>query len=222
MRCKQAREFYFRNRDGFLCEADKMKLQEHLATCEDCSRFAEEMDRSLGLLNELEQLSPSEGFEWNVKRRILLEKTRLLRVKEAGHRGFSFAMKFIGATAAAAAVVIISVFAVLKGPDEGVSIAENRIGRAAGYPYSYSSQVYRREVTPVATRRIAQPRMVSSAVRSYPAGYSPTRALPFETTALSYSDSLLWENALLRKRVNDLEKQVIYLRQVIRRMQQGE
>jgi len=220
MRCKQAREFYFRNRDGLLTEAEKMKLQEHLAVCETCSKFAEEMDRSLGLLSGLEELSPSEGFEWNVKRRILQEKTRLLRLRDEERRGFSYVLKFAGAAVAAAAVVTIAVFALFNDMDKGMRVASNREARSVS-TYSYSSREYGRGNTAIVTPRIAQPRMVSSAVRSYPVGYSPTRALPFETTELSYSDSLLWENALLRERVNELEKQVIYLRQIIRKMQQG-
>lgn len=219
MRCKKAREFYFKNRDGILSEADKMRLQDHLSSCADCSKFAEDMDRSLGLLSHLEELSPSEGFEWNVKRRILQEKTRLIRSRETENRGLSFVFKFAGATAAAAAVVLLSVFFMFKTPEQGARVASGKVKEATSYERTYSSTAYSRRATPVAATGYPRARMVSSSVRNYPAGYAQTRALPFETTTLSYSDSLLWENALLRKRVNDLEKQVIYLHQVIRNMQ---
>jgi len=220
MRCKQAREYYFRNRDGLLSETDKMKLQEHLALCSECAKFVKEMDMTLGLLSELEELSPSESFEWNIKRRILQEKTRLIREGERERKGILYFAKFIGAASVAAALVIISLFAFMKAPETGIKIAQNdrkpqmRVGRPEPVKIGH-----RDNINFVSTGRPATARMVSQTVGGYGEGYRSTVVYPFETVGLSRDDSLMWENAILRKRVNELEREVLYLRRIIQQMQ---
>ncbi|OQX85803.1 MAG: hypothetical protein B6D63_01455 [Candidatus Latescibacteria bacterium 4484_7] len=218
MRCKQAREFYFKNRDGLLSESDRMKLEEHLSHCDDCASFVREMDMSLGLLGELEEMSPSEGFEWNVKRRILQEKTRMLRESEAlSHGGFGYFAKFAVAGIAAAAVVLVAAFIFVKSPDNGIRIAQ-KVERphADQRVQSYAQPAYTNRMRAAGVPSGAQPVMVSSEVGGYPTTYRTSRrSYPFETIEMSYNDSLLWENALLKKKVEDLQKQVIYLRRVI-------
>ena len=80
--------------------------------------------------------SDNEAFEWNVKRRILQERTRLIREGERERKGFLYFAKFVGAASVAAALVIISLFAFLRAPETGIKLArdnkrtEMRIGRA--------------------------------------------------------------------------------------------
>ena len=105
MRCNKARGLYCKNRDGLLDESGRMKLQEHLDVCESCTGFVTEMDQCLDLLGDLPECCPSDNFEWNLKRRIVHEKARLVRINERLYFGdWTWGLKFI---ASAAAVVLI-------------------------------------------------------------------------------------------------------------------
>ena len=76
MRCKKAQDFIFSNCDELLNEAEKMQLLEHLDGCPSCARMAKEIEACREMVNDLPELSPSESFEWNLKRRIVQEKAK--------------------------------------------------------------------------------------------------------------------------------------------------
>lgn len=222
MRCNKAKEYYFLSRDELLGEQERIKLQEHLSRCKECSTFVKEMDASLSLLSELDELSPSEGFEWNVKRRILQEKTKLMRAAENEQYRFGYFLKFIGASIAAAAIVLVSVYTIMNfDTDSGIKVA-NRVSPSSHHQtISFPSNRSSKGLALVSSSQPTQARYVSQTIGGYPLEYSSSRAFPLSTVSLSKDDSLLWENAILRKRVLDLEREVIYLRRLIKRMQKS-
>jgi len=107
MRCSKARKLYFRDRDGLLNERDKMLLQDHISGCNSCLEFSTEMDRCLELVSDLPRQEVSDNFEWNLKRKIAQEKTRIFRSRYGMRESQRWGLKF----AASAAAMIIIVFA---------------------------------------------------------------------------------------------------------------
>ena len=106
MRCRTAKDYFCRNRDGTLDEAARMRLQEHLSQCPECAEFCGEMDGCLEMLEDLSEIEVSENFEWNLKRRIAMEKSKAMRsrgVSDVG--GLVWGSKFV---AAAAATLVIA------------------------------------------------------------------------------------------------------------------
>ena len=112
MKCRKALDMYFASRDGLLDEMGRLRLAEHLGRCAACARYVKEMDASLDALAGLPELSPSEGFEWNVKRRIH-EERNLPRRSDALFPavGRRWASNFAFGASAAAAIVIAAIFA---------------------------------------------------------------------------------------------------------------
>lgn len=218
MKCTKAQDLYFASRDGLLDEPGRMRLAEHLAACPSCALFVKEMDASLCLLDRLPELSPSEGFEWNVKRRIHEERNRF-PVREGFSLGGArrWAPSFaIGAAVAAAAVVVAAFFAGLRPESSAPSVrAVSRADRApaSGSP-AVSQGVYYDYGTPGAS---AVPRMVSDNVISIEPGVGGAGESAFRFVAGSREDSLMRENELLRRRIEGLERRMILLQQALER-----
>ncbi len=104
MRCSKAREYYFKNRDDLLNEAERMELQEHLAECPACLRFEKEMNAGLGLLEELSEPQAPDNFEWNVRRKIARRKADIMRRQSRFNESGRWSLKFF---AGAAAMMVI-------------------------------------------------------------------------------------------------------------------
>lgn len=228
MRCKKARGLYFENRDGLLDESEKMKLQEHLNVCHSCSEYVTEMDQCLGMLGDLPECCPSENFEWNLKRRIVQERARLVRIHERRYFGeWTWGLKFV---ASAAAVVLIVI--------GGLMYMDNREGRPGQMAEA-----------PTGDTSVTQPRMppapmpdyyddlrlaginyspnlryppglktVSSRPMQYGGRYEYERQLPFEINTEMLDDSLMQSNALLKQRIMRLERENYFLRQILSKM----
>lgn len=221
MRCKKAREMYFKNRDGILDERGKLKLQEHLDKCDGCSEFVSEMNECLGLLEKVPQRSPSDEFEWNVKRRIMQEKVK------AGRNGFQqiyqqsgWGWRFLAGAAAAVVILLMGIwFFPLDEPffpsGEFVGKVENvsQSGEERRADFSDRNKrevIYNNPVYPVGLK------MVSDEYSNGEAKLPFVRQYPFASTAEMTLDSLRRENAELRRYIKSLEKEVIYLRSVIK------
>jgi anti-sigma-K factor RskA len=213
--CRKARELYFTGRDVALDELKRMKLERHLAGCPDCAAFVREADASLALLRELPEMAPSEEFEWNVKRRILQEKARIIRRPEGtrfGERAWAARFAF-GAAAAVIAVGAFVVFDLDRGREPSVKSVAVREAAAPVAAPVYGSAA----VTDVAAPSFGMTRTASRSLFMNTASSSLTRNSPFSLVPDSRDDSLILENALLKRQLAELERQVAELRAALYR-----
>ncbi len=213
MKCSKAQDLYFSSRDGALDEPARMALARHLAGCPSCARHVAEMDLCLDAARALPEMAAPEGFEWNVKRRILQEKSHLMR---SGRRSLPFGdpawVSRFAAGAAAAAVVLVSV-AFFAGRELGRP--EPRVketaeaSRPAGAAIQLSeSPVFSDDAMGGST---TGPQMVSDNIFTMARGGDAARPSPFQTASLTREDSLARENALLKRRIERLERQNMLL-----------
>ena len=79
MKCETASEAIMKYFDRELNDIETGQLKQHLKCCETCSREFEELESVLGPLEELEKVTPPEGFETVVMNRI---KTMQLEQKK--------------------------------------------------------------------------------------------------------------------------------------------
>lgn len=225
MRCAKVRDHYLRSRDGLLNEAEKMKLEEHMDRCSSCTNFAREIDHCLNLLADLPEASPSESFEWNLKRAILHEKTRIIRRQSAISFGdWRWGMKFVTSAAAAALIIIAGTWYVSQRSGEAPVLGGS--GSITSAPPSsvkltprdygiinFTSSAYK------PTRRNTPNNLVDYTVGSQPVNYTgsyrmrDSQPTPFE--ANSREDSLMKENEFLWKRVENLEREVMVLQRLL-------
>jgi hypothetical protein len=215
MKCNKAQDLYFWSRDDRLDEAGRMELARHLAQCPSCALFVKEMEASLDAARSLPALEVSEGFEWNVKRRILQEKSKLMR-RETGVLAFRdkrWISRFAFGTTVAAAVV--AVFALLALQRSGsfeprvreIAAETSSSGFANRYPASDDGLVADYSMIGSYTG----PRMVSDNIFAVERGGESIRQSPFQFVASSREDSLARENELLKRRIGRLERQIMLL-----------
>jgi hypothetical protein len=216
MKCSKAQDLYFLNRDGALDEAGRMELARHLAHCPACELLVKELEASLDAARALPELSVSEGFEWNVKRRILQEKSRLMRREvEANPFGEKrWALRFaLGAAAAAVFVIAATTFVVQR-----IGMNEPRVREVARDERSSAAPLQ----TPAVEGDVladyhgagtfAGPRMVSDNIFTFERGGESISQSPFEVVAATREDSLARENELLKRRIQRLERQIVLYR----------
>lgn len=213
MKCRKAQDLYFFSRDAALDEAGRMELARHLAHCSSCGLFVKEMEASLDAAGSLPELSVSEGFEWNVKRRIMQEKSKLMRRDvEANPFGEKrWVSRFaLGAAAAAAVVIVAATFVAQR-----IGMNEPRIREVSRENRSSAALIQ----TPSAGEAVlsdyrmagsyAGPRMVSDNIFTIERSGESLRQSPFEVVAGSGEDSLARENELLKRRIQRLERQLM-------------
>jgi len=213
MKCSKAQDLYFLSRDGALDEAGRMELARHLGHCSSCGLLVKEMEASLDAARSLPELSVSDGFEWNVKRRIMQEKSRLMRRDvEANPFGEKrWVSRFaLGAAVAAAVVIVAATFVVqrigMNEPRIREASRENRTGAALIQTPSAEEDLFSDYHT---TGSSAGPRMVSDNIFTIERGGESVRQSPFDVVAGSREDSLARENELLKRRVQRLERQLM-------------
>jgi hypothetical protein len=216
MNCRKAQELYCAGRDGLLDEPRRMKLAKHLARCSSCAAFACEMDASLDLVKGLPELAASDGFEWNVKRRILQEKTKLIRRREAVRFGERWWAGRFTAGAVAAAVVVVAVMLF------GLEWGRGRVAVVKSVPAEQRGAVT--SVTPYGgpgsgaemteTGMYPGPRMVSDNLYRRETG-GVVRQGPFQLVSVSREDSLMQQNELLKQRIASLERQIVVLKSML-------
>lgn len=211
MKCRKAQDLFFKSRDGALDEVEGLALTRHLARCPSCALFVKEMEASLETIAGLPEPQVSEGFEWNVKRRILREKSQLMRREGALPFGEKWWMSrfAVGAAAAAAIVVVASIFAVerLGAPRTVVEEAAplSSRGSAPALPVSSVDDGSFGGYT-------AGPRMVSDNIYTFERGGETARQSPFDIVASSREDALTRENEMLKRRIDNLERQIVWLK----------
>jgi hypothetical protein len=213
MRCAKARELYFGSYDGIIDEAKRMKLQAHLDRCAGCASFVEEMEGCLGMLKDLPELSPSENFSWNLKRRILQEKSRLLR--RAGSSYFPdihWGMKFVASAAAVIVVALVGAWFLLG--DHAISPAYTDF---AGAPTTVDGlrETSIPRIDPgsiVSSDRSAGMRLVSDQGGGAAMRPGAVGSRAFQDAALSREDSLCNENEYLKSRIRRIERENLILK----------
>ena len=216
MKCARAQDMYFLSRDDALDERGRMELARHLAGCPSCALFVKEMDASLDAARSLPELEVSDGFEWNVKRRILQEKSRLMR-REIDTLPFGekwWMSRFaVGAAAAAAIIVITALFVLQRTGAVAPRVREvasdvRPVGAAMQFPAADEGAI-----TDYATAgAYTGPRMVSDNIFTVERGSAEgVRQSPFQFVAGSREDSLARDNEMLKRRVQSLERQIMLL-----------
>lgn len=225
MRCKKAQNFIFSNCDELLNEAEKMQLLEHLDGCPSCARMAGEIEACREMVNGLPELSPTESFEWNLKRRIVQEKAKIGRGSGVTLFGeWRWGFKF----AASAAAAIIIVFSGLwfysneKGvPDSspggthGVVSSAQRSGDAHYTQRTMPQRRFTNRVYPVGLQVVSQ--NDAGGTGSFGAYRDD---LPIQSYLESRLDSLVQENEVLKMHLIRLERERnYYLRLLMQRRQ---
>lgn len=219
MRCSKARKYYFRDRDELLGEAEKMRLEKHLSECDACLRFKEEMDGCLELLADADEPELPENFEWNVKRRIAQERTKIFRQKYSAGEYRNWGLKF----SAAAAVVIVAVLAGAWYYIGGGFSEEAQFGEVAGSYIESGSSVpnereeYSRTVGFTNTGYPTGLRMVSDDMYDYGPGHNTYTQIPSNIMEAYRVDYLIKENQLLRDRVMRLKRENVLLKNALYR-----
>jgi hypothetical protein len=227
MRCSKLRELYLRNRDGLLNEAEKMKLEEHMDVCPTCASYAREVDRCLDLLNNMPEMSPSENFEWNLKRAILHEKTRLVRQRLGVSFGdWQWGVRFVSSAAAVALVVIAGAWFISERAGrttiQGVPMTSRNSSsssvRLSPRDYgiiNFTSSGYQTGRRSANHNLVDYSSSVQPAYSTGPGFAEGVQATPFASS--SREDSLMKENEFLWKRVESLEKEIMVLQRFITR-----
>jgi hypothetical protein len=212
MRCRTARDHFMRNCDGDLSESQRIQLQRHLGECPQCAAWCGEMDECMEMVKGLPEMKINDNFEWNLKRRISVEKSKVMRSK-AGSLGFGMPWGLRFVSGAAAMLVISLTGAWLMLGDDDPSPGEARMVSAQ-----------KSELT--AVPRSGEVRFTET---GYPAGIQyvaddylgdvslddEQRQLPFRMASDARVNYLVKENELLRKRVQELQYQNLYLKKML-------
>ncbi|MCD6380620.1 zf-HC2 domain-containing protein [bacterium] len=215
MKCFKAREYYFKNRDGLLNEAERMRLQDHLAGCQDCALFKNEMDESLELLGELSEPKVSENFEWNVKRRIAREKVDILRKQSRLNDNSAWGFKFLAGAAAMIIIVLSGAWYFYSGTQQGpgeplqMSSTYENSGAEVASGGDYGAIRFTNTGYPTGFK------MVSDDLYEYGADNNYDRQLSSQVLDQSRLHYLKKENLLLRNRVIKLKRENIILRRML-------
>jgi hypothetical protein len=220
MRCSKARELCFGNCDGLLDEAQKMKLAEHLDECPSCASFVEEIEACREMLKGLPEVTLSENFEWNLKRRILQEKSRLIRTAGGSYlRDVRWGMKFVTSAAAVIVVALIGAWFMFGehavAPEYGDLArkpATVRNGRDVSIPRLGQNDFAGADRSPGM-------RMVSDAAHGLEPGTGVLEPQAFLPAADSRMDSVLMENEYLKWHIQRIEYENLILKQVLYRTQ---
>jgi hypothetical protein len=225
MRCKKAQDFIFSNCDELLNEAEKMQLLEHLEGCPSCARKASEIEACREMVASLPELSPSESFEWNLKRRIVQEKAKAGRGTGVTlFDGWGWGIKFAASAAAAIVIVFSGLWFFTNEPDtpagssgetRGVVTSAQRSGGTRYAGRSIPQQRYSNRMYPVGLQVVSQ----NNAGRSGSFGLYRDD-MPIQSYLESRLDSLAQENEVLKMHLVRLERERnYYLRLLMQRNQ---
>lgn len=108
MDCKQFRDNHCVFTDDTLAGVELVRMQCHIAECEQCARLDWSVRRSLMVFRNLPSIQPSENFESRLQEKI--------RASIAAHDSASRSFRFAGAAAAVFGAVMLG-YIVTKLPD---------------------------------------------------------------------------------------------------------
>jgi predicted anti-sigma-YlaC factor YlaD len=218
MRCSKARELYFKNCDGLLNEAEKMRLQEHLDCCPACLSMASEMNHCRELLRGLPEVTPSENFEWNLKRRILEEKSKgFRRHTEPFILRPAWGRRFVAGAAATIVVTLAGTWTVMRvggSTDQPIGRRAESVSRQANVTQNVSERVGTPVYLPTADYYPTGLRLVSSN-RAGERSMGEAKLLPLQSVTETRENSLRRENEYLKRRIADLERENLQLRRLL-------
>jgi hypothetical protein len=215
MRCSTARDHFCRSRDGTLDEAARMRLQEHLDQCPECAQYCGEMDRCLEMLEDLPGIEVSENFEWNLKRRIAMEKSKVMRrraVADVG--GIVWGSKFIAAAAATLVIALAGAW-ILAGRDPADMSVRERLAQqtvATSVPRQQGEVRFTQSGYPAGIQYVSD-----DYLGDVPVIGDNSRQLPFSMASDPRMDYLLRENELLKRQVERLRLQNAYMQKLLMR-----
>ncbi|MCK4538648.1 MAG: hypothetical protein KAV42_07630 [Candidatus Krumholzibacteria bacterium] len=217
MRCSKAKEYILKNRDGLLTEAEQIQLQVHLEICLKCARYAREIDECLDMLVDLPDMAVSESFEWNLKRRIAFEKSRVMRTQAGAVFGDSgWGPSFVAGMAAMIVIVLAGAWFFFGdhfgGQDPAVSANANLARQntttipvdGPGIDINYTRTGYPAGI-----------RMVSDDFMGGNPGDSYSRQSPFSLESERKLEYLTKENEALREYVEYYKRENIYLKRLL-------
>jgi len=131
VKCDRVRELVSDALDGILGEGVAEAYRAHLDGCPPCRVFHDEMQQSLGLLNELPTVEVGPDFDEAVWRRLRAQETprslrELLRLRFAHYRSRLDTLSGVGrwAPVAVAAAVLMAVAIVPTGQDPSLATRE--------------------------------------------------------------------------------------------------
>lgn len=217
MKCTRAREYFCSNRDGALDESRRIELQRHLASCPSCAAWCGEMEQCMEMIGLLPEAEPPESFEWNLKRRIAMERARAMRREtEMPFASRAWGARFLAGAAAALVVFVAGGWLIFRGGSAGpgpeTRLAEHSAPAAQrGGEIHYTTTGY-----PAGIRYVSD-----DPIGGVPSGET-ARQLPFTMAADPRMDYLLKENELLRRQVQELNRRNRYLQSILLEYRQRE
>lgn len=202
-----------RNRDGLLNEAERMKLHRHLEQCEPCALYLRELESSLDLLQELPEMELSENFDWNLKRRIALEKSKLMRNQAGPVFGdFAWGSRFVTAAAATLVVVLAGAWFFFQGerftPRREPMVVESAT-RPAPRELNRNNIFYTSQGYPGGIELVSD-----NPFEDY-AGRGQYSQQPFSVVSQQRVDYLIRENTILRQSLQVYKEQNAQLRKLL-------
>jgi hypothetical protein len=217
MRCSKAKEFILKNRDELLTEAEQIQLQQHLEICLECARYAQEIDECLDMLSDLPDMAVSENFEWNLKRRIASEKSRVMRTQAGTVFGDSgWGRSFIAGMAATIVIVLAGAWFFfgdhMGGQDPAVSTNANLARQNKTYMPVDGPGIdinYTRSGYPAGIR------MVSDDFMGGEPGDGYSRQSPFSLDSERKLEYLTKENKALREYVEYYKRENVHLNKLL-------
>jgi hypothetical protein len=117
MKCRNAEKLIFDFIDGLENDTQRLELEKHLAQCAECDKLASQLARSMDLLHRAPRETTSDNFAWKVRLKLNQEKNAIQERSESyGPLIRSWNLKYTAtAVAAAAAVLVVGLFAVKSG-----------------------------------------------------------------------------------------------------------
>jgi hypothetical protein len=218
MRCRKAENFILRNCDELLSESEKMKLLEHLEHCTSCATMALEIDACRKLIEELPERTPTESFEWNLKRRIVQEKALASRAQGMTIFGeWRWGLKFVASAAAVVLIATAGAWLIFGG---GEPAQQTRSASTSTHPAGRRPTVVAREqnMLDYYTRPEYPTNLQLVSSGRFTDGAGGYRSLPIQSSLEARLDSLARENEVLRRHLIRLEKERnYYLRLLLQR-----
>jgi hypothetical protein len=115
MKCRNAKSLIFEFVDGLDDDTKRLELEQHLAGCGACDKFATQLTRSLDLLHRAPREETSDNFAWKIRLKLNQERNAVQeRHASYGVIVRSWNLRYATAAVAAAAVVLVGGLAVFQ------------------------------------------------------------------------------------------------------------
>lgn len=162
------------------------------------------------LIGKLPEAEPSEGFEWNLKRRIAMERARALRRDtQVPFASRAWGLRFLAGAVTALVVFTAGAWLIAR-TDRGAAGIDRRIADRGAPEVRQGGEVhYTTTGYPAGIRYVSD-----DPLGGVPSGES-SRQLPFMMATDPRMDYLARENELLRRQVEELSRRNRYLQSIL-------